>query len=73
MIMSINYLADLHENMHLFHGDIKPDNFFMCTGENSFISSDSGSLILLDDPKGKYQINVITPFYASKYHNEAFE
>jgi hypothetical protein len=56
IVMCINYLADLHKNKHLFHGDIKPGNLFMCNDGNGFITSDSGSLILLDDPKAKYYV-----------------
>jgi serine/threonine protein kinase len=56
IVLSINYLSDLHENKHLFHGDIKPENIFICNDGNGFISSDSGSLMLLDDPNASYYV-----------------
>jgi serine/threonine protein kinase len=48
LFLTISYLQDLHRNKKLFHGDIKPSNIFY-EGENSYISSDSGSLVPLYD------------------------
>lgn len=48
LFLSICYLADLHENKRLFHGDIKPQNLFVITQQN-FSTSDSGSLEPLVD------------------------
>ncbi len=63
--MSVSYIADLHEKKRLFHGDIKPQNIFICNDGNSFISSDSGSLTLLNDPSDKYYISLFTLGYSS--------
>ena len=48
LFLTISYLQDLHRNKKLFHGDIKPMNIFYKV-ENSYITSDSGSLIPLYD------------------------
>ena len=56
IVLSINYLSDLHKNKNLFHGDIKPENIFTCNDGNGFISSDSGSLMLLEDPNASYYV-----------------
>lgn len=66
--MSINYMADLHQNKKLFHGDIKPMNIFMCNDGDGFITSDSGSLTLLNDPNDKYYVSMFTRIYSSKAH-----
>ena len=51
--MSILYFAEKHF-FGLFHGDIKPENFFM---DGGFVSSDAGTLkILEEDNKEKYHI-----------------
>jgi serine/threonine protein kinase len=66
--MSVSYMADLHQNKRLFHGDIKPENIFICNDGNGFISSDSGSLTLLNDPSDKYFISLLTLGYSSQNH-----
>ncbi len=48
LFLTISYLQDLHRNKKLFHGDIKPSNIFYQV-INSYISSDSGSLVPLYD------------------------
>ena len=49
----IGYFVNLHENLNIFHGDIKPDNLFfqrIKSGRSTFslISTDSGSILKMD-------------------------
>ena len=60
------YLADLHANKSLFHGDIKHKNLLVKT-EDHFCSSDSGSLVPLTG-SGKYIAKVYTVGFASTTH-----
>ena len=71
LIMSIFYFSDLHLKKRLFHGDIKPANIFICKDGGRFISSDSGSLTLLNNPQDRYLIKFHTPLYSSPDHKEA--
>lgn len=66
LFISICYLADLHENKRLFHGDIKPANLFVST-DICFGTSDSGSLVPLTG-SDKYFADVFTPGFASALH-----
>jgi len=66
LFMSVCYLADLHSNKRLFHGDIKPNNLFVDT-EESFCTSDSGSLVPLTG-SDKYIARVYTVGFASTNH-----
>jgi hypothetical protein len=43
----------------------------MCNDGNGFISSDSGSLMLLDDQKTKYYIKIMTKSFSSPQHCQA--
>jgi len=63
LFLSVCYLADLHANKRLFHGDIKPENLFFTT-HNSFCTSDSGSLVPLTG-SGKYIARVFSVGFAS--------
>ncbi len=73
LIMSISYMGDLHEKKKIFHGDIKPANIFMCKDGDGFITSDSGSLTLLNDSKDKYFIQLSTPGFSSPQHTSAIK
>ena len=67
LIHSIKYIAEIHQK-NFFHGDIKPINIFYCEDYYGFkISSDSGSLVQLDEdyPDKKYYIRDISPGYSS--------
>ena len=66
LFVSVCYLADLHANKRLFHGDIKPNNLFVTT-HDSFCTSDSGSLVPLTG-SAKYISRVYTPQFASSNH-----
>jgi hypothetical protein len=64
LFFTVSYLQDLHRNKKLFHGDIKPMNIFYEVG-NSYITSDSGSLVPLYDEQEWFRPKVFTPGYAS--------
>ena len=64
LFLTISYLQDLHRNKKLFHGDIKPMNIFYSIGD-SYISSDSGSLVPLYDDQELFSPKVYTQGYAS--------
>jgi len=66
LFLSVCYLADLHKNKRLFHGDIKPKNLFVKT-DDGFCTSDSGSLVPLTG-SGEYIARVYTPHFASTIH-----
>jgi len=62
--MSVFYFAEKHR-FGLFHGDIKPDNFFM---DGGFVSSDAGTLLILEenDNNKQYPVRFCTPAFCSK-------
>jgi hypothetical protein len=71
-LRSIKYIAHIHDR-NLFHGDIKPANLFYYYDDKEKIiqiSSDSGSLIQLDQDNNdrKYYIRYFTPGFASLNH-----
>ena len=71
-LRSIKYIAEIHDK-NLFHGDIKPANLFYYYDDEDKtiqISSDSGSLIQLDQDNNdkKYYIRYFTPGFASYNH-----
>jgi predicted unusual protein kinase regulating ubiquinone biosynthesis (AarF/ABC1/UbiB family) len=63
--MSIHYLLHLRLK-ELFHGDIKPANLFFDGYRRGFVTSDSGTILLLDDEKKEYHVRMFTPYYCSK-------
>ncbi len=68
LLHSIEYIAEIH-NKNMFHGDIKPANIFY--NEYINISSDSGSLVLLEKDYMNYYIKVFTPAFSSEKHKHA--
>ena len=69
LLLTINYLNDLHVNKKLFHGDIKPSNIFLDLSRQ-LIVTDSGTLIPLycTDDSQYYSIIALTPYYSSSAH-----
>ena len=44
----VNYFYNMKIRHHFFHGDIKLDNIFFDSSRSGFITSDSGSLLMVD-------------------------
>ena len=74
VLRTIKYFADLHLD-NFFHGDIKPENIFdNCYCHPNILTSDSGSLLLMENElldEQIYKINTFTYGYASKEHINA--
>jgi serine/threonine protein kinase len=73
LILTINYLSDLHLKKKMFHGDIKPENIFIENEGDGLITSDSGTLTLLNDPTDKYFIQLYTPGFCSSNHMQSIK
>jgi serine/threonine protein kinase len=81
-LSAVRYLDTLHK-LNIFHGDIKPQNFFylkdlsckyaLRKGDKKTLSSDCGTLTILDpdDSDKTYLITQYTPAFSSKAHDHA--
>ena len=81
-LSAVRYIDTLHK-LNVFHGDIKPQNFFYLNdkcckyalreGDKDTLSSDCGTLTILDpdDSDKTYLITQYTPAFSSKAHHDA--
>jgi serine/threonine protein kinase len=69
----IKLIAKNYHTNNLFHGDIKPDNFFIIDFySNLLITSDVGSLLYLGEVKdNKFIVTSYTEKFASAEHIDA--
>lgn len=67
--MMIRLIAYEYHKNNFFHGDIKPENIFLCDNFFSYITSDVGSLLYIgEENEKKFIVTSFTEKYASKFY-----